>query len=86
MTGFIGFGIEERCIAKKQSRAVWIAATESSGQECWEEGKDPVAEGGEGVVNFPAVVALADQSCQRQPAGMLADRGQGRPDLLAEIL
>jgi len=76
LSGFIGFGIEERCIAKKQSRAVWIAATESSGQECWEEGKDPVAERGEGVVDFATPVALADEPGQGQSAGMFADGGE----------
>jgi len=45
-----------------------------------------VAERGEGVVDLPAVVTFPNQSGEGQSAGMLADCGQGRPDLLAEVL
>jgi hypothetical protein len=45
-----------------------------------------VAERCEGVVDLPAVVTFANQPGEGQSAGMLADCGQGRPDLLAEVL
>jgi len=45
-----------------------------------------VAERCEGVVYLTAVVAFANQPSEGQSAGMLADRGQGRPDLFAEVL
>ena len=40
----------------------------------------------EGVVDLPAVVTFANQPGEGQASGMLADGGQGRPDLLAEVL
>ena len=40
----------------------------------------------EGVVYLPAVVTFANQPGEGQSAGMLADRGEGRPDLLAQVL
>ena len=45
-----------------------------------------MAERGEGMVDLPTAVTFANQPGKGQTAGMLADGGQGRPDLLAEVL
>jgi len=62
------------------------ARAKSWGEECREEGEDSLAERGEGMVNLPTAVTFTNQPGEGQSAGMLADRGQGRPDLLAEVL
>ena len=60
--------------------------TKSWGEECGKERKNTVAERCEGVVDLPTAITFANQPGEGQSAGMLADRGQGRPDLLAEVL
>ena len=51
------------------------AQAKSSGEECWEEGEDSLAERGEGMVDLPTAVTFANQSGEGQTAGMLADGG-----------
>jgi hypothetical protein len=75
LSGFIGSGTEERCIAKKQLWAELPAPAKSWGEECWEKGEDSLAERGEGMVDLPTAVTFANQSGEGQTAGMLADGG-----------
>ena len=53
--------------------AAMPGATKSWGQECGEKAEDAVANGGEGVVDFTAPIALADESRKGQTAGVFAD-------------
>jgi hypothetical protein len=60
------------------------AAKTSWGKEVREKAEDAVAEWGEGMVDFPPVVALADQAGEGQPAGMFADGGEGGAGMVAD--
>jgi len=50
--------------------------TKSLGEECGKEGKNTLAERGEGVVDLPTAVTFANQPGEGQSAGMFADGGE----------